>query len=436
MADTLTTMQYSLGRVERRLVDLTTHTFYSPLMALARDGKGIANIKKHGRGLTAYFNIGLYPAGSFGPVSESGTYPATTAESETQASLALRMFAMTLGVTEHALIAMENDPTEIKVGLNTKLQNSIEHTQRRMADQFAGRGDGTGGRANGAGSSSTTITFDDPPLFQVGDVIYSNPTREIATATGESGKITGATITDIDYDAMTATIAADTWDDGDVIHLSGATNNTAGGTVWVQGLQAAYDNVDDSFQWDDEDDATYDHCDTYLGLTRSSTSKANVAYVNIGGYPTLTKVQSLVRKCMARGANPKDLVSLWNPLTYDKYCESIEGYAPESVNLKLPGGTFEVPVIGHGIANLPVIDDVRIQRDKILVIDKSKLYRLTAPGGWNKRAGQFWIRNTYSSGDAGNVSQVASFQALFDIWYNLACVLPDTSCVGYGVSTS
>jgi len=168
-----------------------------------------------------------------------------------------------------------------------------------------------------------------------------------------------------------------------------------------------------------------------LGLTRSSSTKANVLYSNVNGYLVPAKVQALVRKATAHGANPKDLVMLINPLTYDRYCESIEGYAPRTTKLKLPGGNFEVPIIGHGITQLPVIDDVRIQRDKVIVLDRSKLFRLNAPGGWNKRAGKFW-----KDVPTGSTTIGSDYMALFDIWYQMACVLPDTSVVGYGISTA
>jgi len=432
MADTLTTIQYSLGRIEQKLKDLTTTQYVSPLMALARDGKGIATIRKHGRGLTAYFNIMLRPPGSFAIVTEGGAYPATKAESETQASLALKMFAMTLGYSEHALVGLASDPSAIKVDVNVKIRKAVDHVQRKMCDQFAGRGDGSVGRANGAGATGTTITFDEPPLCQVGDVIYSNPTRAFATDGGESGKIEGATVTDVKYDSLQVVIAADTWDDGDVIHLAGQAENSGGDTNWVQGLQAAYD-IGDSTNWkyDAEDGTTYDHCDSYLTLDRASVGQANVAEYNVNGYPTNAKVQRLVQRCLSRGAQPKNLRSLWNPLTYDKYCEGIEGYAPRSVDLKLPGGKFRVPVIAHGMTEVPVITDERIPRTKIIGVDNDKMFRLTAPGGWNRRAGQFWKHVP-----SGSTTILSKYMALFDIWYNFAVVLPNTACVGYGVSTS
>jgi hypothetical protein len=436
MADTLTTIQYSLGRVEQKLKDLTVFQHPSILMAMAKDGKKIATLRRGvGRALTAYFNIMLRPPGSFGTVASGGsaTYPATVAESETQASTILKMFAMTLGYTEHALVALDGDPSAIKVDVNMKINRAVEHVQRKMVDQFVGRGDGTVGRANGAGSGATVITFDDCPLCQVGDVIYSNPDRGIATPGGESGKIEGATVTDVQYDERKVTIASDTWDDGDVIHLSGAAENSGGATDWVQGMMAAYDNPStDSWSWDEEDTTTYDHCDTYLGLTRSSTTQANCAEYNVNSYLTLAKVQAIVQRSLSRGARPKDLVLVLNPFSLDKLLESIEGYAARTTRvLKLPGGNFEIPVVGHGISQVPVVDDYRIPRGKAICMDKSKVYRLTAPGGWNKREGNFWKRSP-----TGSTTHYAKFDALFDIWYQLAVVLPNTATVGYGITES
>ncbi|MFB0545744.1 MAG: hypothetical protein ACETWB_02430 [Anaerolineae bacterium] len=434
--DTLTTIQYSLERKEQKLRDLTTKVFLDKLMALARDGKGIATIKEHGRALTAYFNIMLYPGGGKGLVAESGTYPTDQQESETQASVALKMFAMTLGYTEHALKAMESDPSKMKVSTNVKIKAAVEGMQRWMADQFAGRGDGTIGRTAAAGAPGTEITLDGPVLCSPGDIIYSNPTRAIATAGGESGKIEGARVLDVKYDEQKIAIASDTWDDADVIHFYGAAENAGGDTNWVQGIQAAYDNVADNFQYDADDDATYDHVDTYLGLTRSTTTKANCQEYSVGDYPTLAAVQRMFSRCLAHGANPRDLVSLWNPLTYEKFCEGIQGYTPKSVNLKLPGNNFSVPVISAVGPNLPVLDSYRIPRDKILVVDKSKIYRLTAPGGWNKRAGTFWKQVQVSAASGSDAAMKAEYRALFDVWYQLAVVLPDTACVGYGVTTT
>jgi len=138
---------------------------------------------------------------------------------------------------------------------------------------------------------------------------------------------------------------------------------------------------------------------------------------------------------MLNGGNPKNMVSLWNPLTYEKYCESIEGYAPRSTVLKLPGGNFEVPVITKGITQLPCIISHRIHDNKIMVVDKSKMYRLSAPGGWNKRDGRMW-KQVIDSTSSTAANAKAEYQAFFDVWYQLAVMAPNTSTVGYGVTTT
>ena len=434
--DTLTTIQYGLLRQENRLVDLTTKFFKDPLAGLLRDGNKITTLKQGGRTLTRYFNDTLFPAGGFGVVGQGGDYPTAQPESQTQASIAMQLFAMTVGFEEHALTAMEVGGRDIVMqGVKSKLKASVEHTQRRIGRLVLGRGDGIVGRASAAGSSSTSFTSSIPLLCVPGDIVYANPGAGAGDERdlGGSDSISGIQVTDVNYMTNTLTLAsAQTWADDDVLYLTGAANNEAGAGVYLHGIEAMCDNVSDNFQYDADDDSTYDHVDTYLGLTRSSVTQANVTEYNASSTsPTISMFGAIYNSIAYKGADPNNLFVLIHPTTYQAYSDTLIGTAPRSVMTKLPGGSYSLPIIdGIGQGQIRCIVDPGIPTDKIIMLDASKYYKLTAPGGWNKRSGNLWKQ------EMGTNAPNSTYTALFDIWLQVALNLPFTSCVAYDVTTT
>jgi len=111
----------------------------------------------------------------------------------------------------------------------------------------------------------------------------------------------------------------------------------------------------------------------------------------------------------------------------------VVGFAVPSETITLPGGSYDLPyVTGLGQGKLMAVVDFSMPTDKFIVMDKSKYFKLTAPGGWNKRTGSIWNRGaTVASGGMGSV-----FTAGFDIWMQVADNTPQTSVVAYGVTTT
>ena len=434
--DTLTTIQYGLMRQENRLVDLTSKFFKDPLAGLLRDGNKITTLKQGGRGLTRYFNDTLFPGGGFGVVSAGGDYPTAQQGSQTQASIAMSLLAMTVGFEEHALTAMEVGGRDVVMqGVKSKLRASVEHTQRRIGRLLLGRGDGFVGRASEAGTGSTSFTSSIPLLCVAGDIVYA----DADDGAGDARDLTGATeidgiqVTDVDYMTNTVTLAsAQTWTDNAILYIAGAANNASGAGVYPHGIQAMCDNVADNFQHDDDDNAAMDHVDTYLGLARSSVTQANVTEYNASSTsPTISMFSAMFNSIGYKGADHNKLFVLIHPTTYQAYSDTLIGTAPRSVMTKLPGGTYSLPIIdGIGQGQIKAIVDPGIPTDKIIMLDASKFYKLTAPGGWNKRSGNLWKQ------EMGTSAPNSTYTALFDIWLQVALNLPFTSCLAYDVTTT
>lgn len=436
--DTLTTMQYSLARAESRLVDLTQKCWKEPLGAFLKDGNKITTLKGGGRALTRYFNDQLYPAGGFGQVPSGGDYHLSRPESETQASIAMQLFAMTVSYTEHGLKALELGGREMVLqDLDTKLRNAVDHTQRRMSRQLMSRGDGVVARASGTHTATTTVTSSIPLRLVIGDYVYAK-TADSNNERGLGGttECSGTRVTSVNYSAGTfLTEDAVTCTDDAVFYIVNAATNYAGAGVYIHGLEMMLDNTTDNWQWDDDDSDTYDHRTAYLGLTAASVAQANCQEYNASSSsPDINMFGAMYDIAGSYGADPSKLVLILNPASWRAYSETYLGNVPRKVKLDLPGGTYSVPVIdGVGQDSIPVIVDWGIATSKMAMLDTSKFYKLTAPGGWNKRTGNLWQRNAAET--AGNPG-ASAYSAFFDIWMQVALNLPYTSVVAYGVTTA
>jgi hypothetical protein len=437
VADTLTTIQYSMERQETALNDLTTKFFKEPIAGMFRDGNGITTLEGGGRGLIRYFNDLLYPGGGFGQVPSGGDYPAAQAESEIQPYQRLYHYAMTIGYTEEALKALESTPRgKVLQQLQSKLRGAVEHHQRRIARSCMGRGDGVVARASGAHSSVTSFTSSIPLRLVIGDIVYAKvDTAGAGRGIGGTTEIDGIRVTSVNPVDKTFTLAsAQTCTDNAVFYLLNAAHNAGGAGVYPQGVEAMYDDAaNDNTQWDADDSATYDHVDTYLAQTRSSVGQANCIVYNMADSPNLSNIGAMVARALAVGASPEDLFLLCNDTVYQTLADTIVGFAPRLIPVKLPGGTYKIPVLDRsGQAEIKVICDWGMPDDHIVLIDGSRVYRLTCPGGWNKRTGSMWKQNAAAS--SGPFA--AAVTAAFDSWFGLACNLPDTSVLAYGVTTT
>jgi len=433
--DTLTTIQYGLMLQEQKIVDLTTKFHKEPIAGLLKDGNKVTTLKQGGRTLTRYFNDTLYPAGGFGVVSQGGDYPTAQPESQTQASIAMQLYALTVGFEEHALKAMEvGGRAVVMQGVKSKLKQSVEHTQRRITRLLLGRGDGFCARANAA-ATSTSFVSSIPVTCVQGDLIYADADDTAGDARDLTGatEIDGVRVEDVDYMTNTITLASSqTWTDDAIMYIAGAANNAGGAGIYPHGIQAMCDNVADNFQWDADDNAAMDHVDTYLGLARASVSKANVSEYDANSTsPSIGMFSAIFNTVAYKGLNPNEAYILIHPTTYQAYADTLVGTAPRSVRTKLPGGTYSLPIIdGVGQGQLKCIVDPGIPTDKIVLLDASSYYKLTAPGGWNKRSGNLWKQ------EMGDNAPNSTYTAIFDIWLQVALNLPYTSCVAYDVTTT
>jgi hypothetical protein len=424
-------------------VDLTQKFFKEPVAGLLKDGNKVATIKPAtGRGLVGYFNDTIYPAGGFTQVAEAGSYAASQTESEQQPNITLRLYGLTVGYNEHALTALEQGGRKLVMSsVKKKLRQAVEHTQRRMTRLLLGRGDGMVARVT-TGATATSFVSSIPIHCVIGDLISANPGAGAGDERGLGGSdsISSVRITDIDYITNTITLASSqTFATDDIVYIANAAHNAGGAGVYPHGIQAMCDNgdSDNSWQWDADDDTTYDHVDTYLGLTRSTLTQANVSDYNASSTsPDINMFSSMFNAIAYKGADPENLFVLIHPTTYQAYADTLVGTAPRSVKTKLPGGTYSLPMIdGVGQGNIKAIVDPGLPTDKIVMLDASKYYKLTAKGGWNMRSGNLWKQGYDTSGSA--TTTVASlYNAVFDIWLAVALNLPNTSCVAYAVTTT
>jgi len=431
--DTLSTMQFTLLQKEEPLKDYMTRVHKEPLMAIFGDGEksdAFANRGAGARAMRRYFNIQNYNAGGFGVVSAGGDYPATQQESEQQGYVTCKLHALTVGYTQHTITALSANPENVAKSLKDKITQSVKDTKMRTYLLSLGRGDGVVGRGSDD-TTVTTLTFDQPPRLIPGDLLYSKQDSSgDGRNMGGSAVMAGVRVLEVDPDKKTILVTSTAVNADDIYYLYGGVSNEAALGVHMNGIEQMFDSSNDNFQWDPTDDSTYDHCDTYLSKTRGTDPGMNVGEVDVGGNLTVEKLIEMVEAATAVGADPANLVLLCNRKIYRVLAMNNAGYRPRNIDLVVMGTKYKVQTIdGAGAPDVPILTSSYMPDNLCVLCDKSTLFKVTAPGGWNMQTGNMWKQ---VSGASNNFA--SQYEAHYDIWRENVAVLPRTSVVGYGVT--
>lgn len=427
----------ALYKREEYLGEMLTKPGKEPILTIMN---AATKSTKTGQDLKEHFKVKLRPSGGWSLTTEGGDYAAAQPMLADEGYQVPRLITHSIEYTVHALAAMKNQtPGQIGETVAKDISSFLAAARRRKARMFTGRGDGVLARATAAGTSTTfTSTTDVPVRAVVGDYVTAfkastaNEERLYQAEDTGVGYIgtTHLFVNDLDPDANTITLSGTgIWSDDAVLVPDGfsSTNKTA-----PQGLEALYDTVlDSSFKWDAEDAATVDHIDTIFSLARASITQLNVNTVNTSGYLTLDKIQRGVSKCVAKGAAASDLVLLMHPKQFEKLTQSNFSKVGEWKTLTMAGQDMDVfCVTGLGSAQIPVIVDYGVKASVVMILDKSKLYSIELPGGWDNDGGGMFQKKNAASGAGHAAAKIA----YYNMWMNWYVVFPNTSCIIYGLS--
>jgi len=439
----LTNISNALYKKEKYIGDMLANPGKEPILTVINSAK---KETKAGQDLKEYVKVKIRPSGGWMLTTEGGNYPAGQPQLSIEGYQEPRLITHTLEYTTHALAALNNQPAG-KVGetVAKDIELFLDTARRRKSRLFTGRGDMVLARAAAAGTSATfTSTTDVPVRACIGDylIAYTAATDNEerlyqaadtgASYIGDAATTAMVYVNDVDYDANTVTLSRSTaiWSDDAVLVPYGASSSNYTGP---QGIEALYDTVNDaSFAWDSEDAASIDHVDTIFNLVRSTYSQLNVSTVGTSGYLTLDKIQRGVGKCVGKGATASDLALILHPKQFEKLTQSHFSKVGEWKTLTMAGQEMDIfCVTGLGSAQIPCIVDYGIKESAVLLLDKSKLYSIELPGGWDNDGGSMFQKKNATSGYGHAAAKVA----YWNMWINWYSIFPNTSCIIYGLSS-
>jgi len=435
----LTNIADALYKKEDYLGEMLSNPGKEPILAIINSATKTTNT---GQNLREHFKVKIRPSGGWGLTTEGGDYAAAQPMSADEGYQVPRLINHSLEYTVHALAAMNHQtPGQVGETVAKDVASFLATARRRKARLFTGRGDMVLGRASAANTSATFTSTTDVPIRAVqGDYV----TMFKATTSGEErlyqDEDTGTAyvgtthrfVNDVDYDANTVTFDASTgiWGTHSIMVPDGCTSSNKTGP---QGMEALYDTVNDaSFAWDGDDAASVDHVDTIYTLVRSTLSQLNVNTVNTSGYLTLDKIQRGVGKCVGKGGSPSDLALICHPKQFEALTQSNFSKVGEWKTMTMAGQDLDLfCVTGLGSAQIPVICDYGIKESAVLLIDRSKLYSIELPGGWDRDEGGMFQKKNAATGAGHAAAKIA----YWNMWLNWYSVFPNTSCIIYGLSS-
>lgn len=221
-----------------------------------------------------------------------------------QYQVAPKVFTHTVRLSGLVMDVGTGNESSFADALTLQLDQGLIDSAKELNQQVFRDGSGTVALANGAGSATTTVTFDTGigTHFRYGEPI------DIVTAAGVK-EVSGATITDVDLSANTITIdAAGTWSDNSKIGRAGIFDNAPTDGKELAGLPRVTD--------DGTDFASYEN------IIRSGTGFIPAwkgLEIDAGGANLSddTLQRALSQQHILAGNTPKTLVS--NRQQYRKY---------------------------------------------------------------------------------------------------------------------
>lgn len=425
----LADISYALRQSEEWFGRMVGQPDDSPIMGLF---KQIPSRKPGGRGLRHYFNQRIVGRSGFGIVSEGGNYPSPGQETQKQCYVDVSLLVASVEVNRHELQALASrEKLTEEESVMEQLEDAAKKEKFRIGRILMMRNDMVVGRADGSGSSASVIYSSIPVNCIAGDKIRAFRDRGYTNDASWGTDSVQVVVPDLNPGSDVASantvgkivLAANaSWQDDSVLVLDGVTSPSS---ALPMGLQAHVDSVNVSgFKYDADDSTTYDHVDTYCGLSRATNSWLNAGVTDAGGSLTLEVVSQAALSVLTRGAKPSDLVLIMHPLDFINFCGTYSSLQQGTVyeKIHLPGGSYDLPMLnGLGVTRMPVITDPGWVKGKPIIVDKSVFRSILELSGWVPGSKNSYLHLTPASSGGG---YAAKYQAYYEYWFQTFCVAP------------